>query len=385
MKHLTSNSQRLTGQPMFQVLARVKELQAQGKDIIRFEIGDSTLGVLDHVVQATKKALDAGYTQYVSSQGTMELRKAICDHTEKTLGWRPREAQVVIMPANAVIDTVIRCAVEPGEKVVAPDPGFPTYRAVANYYGVDMVGYRQRENNGFYVAAEDIRQLVDRNTRLLILNSPNNPTGMIMKAEAVEEVYKIADKEDMYLLSDEVYSKLVYEGQHVSPSIYDRCEERTIILNGFSKGYAMSGWRLGYAIGPEDFISKMALMFETIYSCVPPFVQMAGISALTEGRVALNAYHARLRGARDVMVEELNKLPGVKCAPPAGAIYAFADITGTGYSSEVFVRKMLEEAGVAVLPGTNFGHWGEGYVRMCFARPDSEIREGCARMQRVLG
>ncbi len=370
---------------MFQLLARVQELQRAGKDIIRFEIGDSTLVVHQHIIDATKKALDDGHIRYAHSQGLLELREAICDYTERSLHFRPTPDQVMVMPANAIIDSVVRCVVDPGEEVIVPDPGFVTYQAVFNYMGVRNINVRQHEEQGkFRIHPEDIRRLITPATRLIIHNSPNNPTGMAVDKEDVEQIYRIAEEKDVYLLSDEIYSRLVYDKAHVSPSVYDQCRERTIILNGFSKGYCMSGWRLGYAIGPVALIKKMAMLFETIYSCLPPFIQYAGISALTEHQERIEAYVQLVKHSRDVITQELNALPGVSCPLPEGAIYAFPNIKNTGLTSQQFSDRMLEHAGVSVLPGVNFGPAGEGYVRLCFARTEETIKEGCARMRSSL-
>lgn len=385
MKHLSEAADRLTGQSMFQLLARVLELQRLGKDIIRFEIGDSTLVVHQHIIDATKRALDEGHIRYTNSQGMRELRSAVCDYIEKSLHFRPSVEQVMIMPANAIIDSVVRCTVNPGEEVIAPDPGFVTYQAVFDYTGIKKIPITQHERDSrFRIDAKEMDKSVTKSTRLIIHNSPNNPTGMAVDQSDAQAVYRIAEKHDLYLLSDEIYSRLVYDKAHVSPGIYDKCAERTIILDGFSKGYCMSGWRLGYAVGPVDVIKKMALLFETIYSCVPPFIQMAGISALTEHQDAIDGYRDLVKKSRDLIVKELNALPGVSCPIPEGAIYAFANITGTGLTSQQFADRMLEDAGVSLLPGDNFGPAGEGYVRLCFARTEDTIREGCARMRASL-
>lgn len=381
MKHLSRATQGLTGQSMFQLLARVQELQRQGRDIVRFEIGDSSVPAHPHIIEATKRALDAGQVRYTNSQGILELRETVCAFTEKTLGFRPTPEQVMIMPANAIVDAVVRCTVDPGEDVIAPDPGFVTYQAVLNYTGIRKVPVVQREEGGrFRIDPREVEAAVTEKTRLIINNSPNNPTGMAMDAKDVEGVYRVAERHDLYLLSDEIYSRLSYDKPHASPGVFDRCRERTIILNGFSKGYCMSGWRLGYAIGPVDVIKKMALLLETIYSCLPPFIQYAGIAALTEHQELIDGYAQSCKHLRDVIVQELNALPGVRCPLPEGAIYAFPNIAGTGMTSPEFCERMLE-AGVAVLPGGGFGAAGEGYVRLCFARPEETIREGCARMR----
>jgi aspartate aminotransferase len=370
---------------MFQLLARVMDMQRQGRDIVRFEIGDSTITVHQHVIDATKRALDERHVGYANSQGIPELREAICEHTSSSLGFRPAPEQVLIMPANAIIDSVVRCVMDTGEHVVSPDPGFVTYQAVFNYTGVRKIPLPQHErNHRFRIDPKELDSIVTPETRLIINNSPNNPTGMAMDKADIEAVYRVAEKHDVYLLNDEIYSRLSYDKPHASPGIYDQCKERTIILNGFSKGYCMSGWRVGYAIGPVDVIRKMTLLFETIYSCLPPFSQYGALSALTENQEIIEEYAKTLKTLRDLTVEKLNELPGVTCPVPEGAIYAFANITETGLTSKQFQDHMLEKANVAVLDGSTFGPMGEGYVRLCFARKEETIIEGCARMRAFL-
>lgn len=383
MKHLSDCAERLIGQSMFQLLTRVKELQSQGRDIVQFEIGDSKLGTHKHIVEATKAALDNDHTHYVSAQGIPEFRACICDNIQQTLGFQPDVEQVLIMPANSIIDAVVRCTMNPGESLIIPDPGFVTYGAVVNYTGMNGVPLPQIETDRFGIDPDQLDHLVNNDTRLIISNSPCNPTGMVLTEEETKATYDIAEKNDTYLLSDETYSRLTYDAPHTSPAIYDQCKERTIILNSFSKCYSMSGWRLGYAIGPADLIKKMTLLYETIYSCTPPFNQYAGIAALTEHQEVIEDYRTELQHLRDVTVAGLNSLPGVHCTVPAGAMYVFADMRETGITAEEFAEKALEEANVALLPGTSFGQEGVGHIRLCFARPEETIREGIKRLQEV--
>lgn len=385
MKHFSHAAEGLLGQPMFHVLTKVKQMEARGITVSRFEIGDSTLGVPPHAIEATKKALDQQRTHYVQSQGIPELREEICEQTYKTHGFRPSPDQVLIMPANGIIDAVVRCVANPGESVVIPDPGFPTYSAVLIYTQMKQILLPQHEGaDRMYIDLDELENLITSDTRLIILNSPNNPTGMVTTQKEVEYVYRSAEKHDVYLLSDEVYSHIVYDTSHCSPAVFDECKERTILLQSFSKAYAMSGWRLGYAIGPVDLIKKMSLLFETIYSCIPPFIQYGGLAVLQENQSYFEEYWRMLHISRDVMVRQLNMLPGVSCLPPAGAIYAFANIKKTGLTSQAFADMALEKAAVSLLPGTNFGQRGEGYVRVCFARPTDVIIDGFARLYEAL-
>jgi len=384
MKKLSQLTSGLVGQPMLAILNTVTAMEAAGRKIYRFEVGDSDLEAYPHVLAATKEALDNGHTKYVHSMGIEPFRQAICDYTEQTLGFKPDLQQVVVMPSNSIIDFVIRCVADPGDEVIFTDPGFPVYHAVASYLGVKEVTVPLREADGFQLDPDELLARITPRTRLIIVTSPNNPTGAVMSQEQMLRVAAIAREKDIYLLSDEMYGEIVYDTRHFSPSAVDRCLERTIILNGFSKAHSMSGWRLGYAIGPVELIAAMGLMFQTIYSCVPPFVQYAGISALKTDRSMLEARRRRYQSLRDLMVARLTEIPGITCTMPQGALYAFPNITGTGMSSTQFAQFVLDKAGVAVVPGNCFGEHGEGYVRLCYARDESVIEEACAAMKKAL-
>lgn len=384
MKNLSRDAHNLYGQPMFKLLAKINELEAQGKRILHFEMGDPQFPSPEAVVEAAYNAMRAGKTHYVNSMGISELRDAICDYAEERLGFSPTREQVLITPANAVIYFLIRCVVNSGEEVIYPDPGFPTYHSAISFTGAKGIPVQLREGNQFRMLPGDIRDAITSRTKLIIVNSPNNPTGSVMTKEEIEEAAKIAKESDVYLLSDEVYDKITYDVPHYSPSIRDRCRERTILLNSLSKTYSMTGWRLGYAIGPEDVIEKMGLLLQTTISCVPPFIQHAGIIALTEGQMYVDIMVDTLRHLRNAMVNGLNSLPGVSCLTPDGAFYAFPSIAKTGFTSQQFADLMLEEAGVALLPGTNFGKYGEGYVRLSYATHIQTIGKAIERMKKAL-
>ena len=385
MKKLSTLTNNLLGQPMFKLLARAKELEAAGQTIYHFEIGDSDFAAHKHIVKATKYALDNDYTHYCDSRGLRSLRHTICDETEKTLGFRPDIDQVLVMPANAIIDFVVRCVANKGNEVIIPSPGFPTYRAVTSYTGVKAIEVPVLEEDNFHIQAQDIYDKMTDNTSLVILNSPSNPTGAVLTEDEVADIAVLASRHSIYLLGDEIYSKVIYSGKHYSPAIYDRCKERTIILNGFSKNYSMPGFRLGYAIGPKHLIDKMALLFETTYSCTPPFVQYAGIAALRGEQRHAEDRVKTYKVLRDLMVKKLREIKGIRCRVPEGATYCFPNITNTNMTSTQFADVMLEEAGVALLSGSCFGSWGEGYVRLCFAREYMTIVKGCRRMKEILG
>ena len=385
MRRLARITDGLIGQPMFRLLDRAKQMERAGQRVFHFEIGDSDLRAHQFIIDATKKALDDDQTHYVASAGIPELREAIQDHTEQRLGFRPDLDQILVMPSNAIIDCVMRVVADPGDEVIYPDPGFSTYIAVTNYTGIKKVGFPLREENRFRMEAGQIALRIGLRTRLVIINSPNNPTGAVTGPDEIERIALLAEQRDVYLLSDEIYSEVLYDqSEHFSASFLDRCEERTIILNGFAKNYSMPGWRLGYAIGPKDVIRKMNILFETQYSCMPPFIQHAGAAALLADQTPIRERIGRYQMLRDLMVEKLNEIPGVECLTPEGACYVFPNIMGTGLSSAEFAEFVLDQAQVALLPGTCFGQNGEGYVRLCFTRSPETIETACERMKVAL-
>ena len=375
----------LVGQPMLEILTAVTAMEVAGTKVYRFEVGDSDFDAHPHIVAATKAALDAGHTRYVGSMGIEPLRQSIRGYIESGWGFRPDLEQIVVAPSNSLIDFVVRCVADPGDEVIFTDPGFPSYFAVTNYLGIRDVRVPVHESNGFRINPDDLEARITEKTRLLIVNTPQNPTGAVMTAEEAARIAAIAKKHQLWVLSDEMYSENLYDGAiHHSPAVFDQCREQTIILHGFSKGFSMSGWRLGYAVGPAALMAKIGLMFNTIYTCVPPFIQYAGVSALDSDRSLLRERMENYRQLRDVMVGALNEIPGVSCPTPKGAIYAFPNIKGTGLSSQAFAKTVLEKAGVATVPGTCFGPSGEGYVRFCYLREETLIREACAKMKLAL-
>ena len=373
---------------MFKVLAAVQQLERQGENVVHFEIGDPDFSTPKNIVNAACESLRKGETHYTSSIGLTDFREVICQTTENTRGFSPQISQVLVAPgANILIYYAIRCLVNSGDEVLVPDPGFPTYYSVLKFCGVAPVRVPLREENGFRMNPEDVRKCITDKTRLIIINSPQNPTGSVMTPAEIEEIYTIAEENDIYLYSDEIYARMMFDDAvpFYSPGKIDKGLKRTIIANGFSKAFAMTGWRLGVAIGPEDVIEKMGLLLQTTSSCVSPFVQRAGIEAIqgdqSEVREMMRVYRRR----RDLLVNGLNSLPGVNCLKPDGAFYVFPNIKKTGHTSESFAHLMLEKAKVALLPGTNFGEYGQGYVRLCYATSEDRIIEGIRRMKNVLG
>lgn len=387
MKKLSKAAYQIEGQPMFKVLAHVLDLEKQGKNIIHFEIGDPDYDTPLNIKEAACTAIMNGETHYTGSSGILDMRLAVCNTTELSRGFRPKIEQVLVTPgANIIIYYAIRCLVDPGEEVIIPDPGFPTYLSAIKFCGAKPVCVPLREENEFRMNPDDIRKSITDKTRLIIINSPQNPTGAIMTPEELNDIYDIAEEHDIYLYCDEVYARMVYEEKNrfYSPSGRDRCLNRTIVANGFSKAFAMTGWRLGCAIGPEIVIEKMGLLLQTTSSCVSPFIQRAGIEAIRGSQDAVKGMMKEYKERRDLLVNGLNELPGVKCLSPGGAFYVFPNITKTGMDDGTFAKRMLEDAGVALLPGSNFGDNGKGFVRLCYANSKENIRDGLARMRSVL-
>lgn len=381
---LSKITRGLMGQPMFGLMARANELERAGKKIIHFEIGDPDFDSPAEVVQAAADALKKGMTHYTNSMGIRELREELAELVAKDLGFKPEFGQVVVIPANSVIDFTIRCVADPGDEVIMPDPGFPTYISVASYAGMKTVGIPLKEKNQFRMDPEDIRKAITKNTRLIIINSPNNPTGAVIKKDEIMEIGRIAAKHGIFLLSDEVYSKIIYSGRQYSPSALDHCKDHTIVLHSMSKTYAMSGWRIGYAVGPKELIAKMGLLMETIMSCLPAFTQIGAIAAIKKCDALIAHRVGLLKERRDRLVKGLNSLPGVSCLEPEGAYYVFPNIKATGMTSHEFSDKMLE-AGVCVLPADCFGSNGEGYVRLSYASTSLElIDEAISKMKQAL-
>lgn len=384
---LTEFANNLDGQPMFKVLEKVQEMQRQGKDIIHFEIGDPDFDTPTNIVDAAVDALRNGKTHYAPSIGVKELREAVCDATERSRGFRPELNQVLIVPgANIAIFYAVQCLVKRGDEVIVPDPGFPTYYSVIKACGVTPVRVPLKEENAFRMHPDDVRARITPKTRMIMLNSPQNPTGSVMTQEEIEEIAEIAKEHDIYLYSDEIYSRMFFaEGVHFSsPSYIDRCAERTIVANGFSKAFAMTGWRIGAVIGPADVIAKMDLMLQTTSSCVPPFIQYAALEAITGDQSGVRSMVEEYKVRMKTLVDGLNGIPGINCLEPGGAIYVFPNITRTGMTSAAFTDFALEHAGVAVLPGTNFGEYGEGYIRMCVVNSRDNIVEGVRRLKEAL-
>lgn len=380
---LSDAAELLQGQPMFKILSAIKEKERQGENIIHFEIGDPNFPTPRNIIDAAERALENGYTHYSDPMGDYEFRKLISENNGKTRGFEPDINQVLVSPgANILIYYAVRCLVNPGDEVIVPDPCFPTYLSVFRFCGVKPVFVPLKEQYAFHMRPEDIRKKITARTQMIIVNSPHNPTGAIMTKDELKEIAEMALEHDIYLYSDEIYSRLNYgENSFYSPSMVDQCKEKIIVANGFSKAFAMTGWRLGVGIGPEKVMKKMGLLLETTSSCVPSFIQHAGIEAVSGDQSSVKYMASEYKKRREVMVQGLNNIENVSCVMPGGAFYVFANIKRTGLSSEEFAARLLNQSGVGLCPGTCFGESGEGFVRLCYATSLENIQEGIRRMK----
>jgi aspartate aminotransferase len=385
MREISVNAGLIQGQPMFKIIDKVKRFEAQGRDIVHLEIGDPDFKTPQHIIKAAQESLNLGETHYGSSWGISDFINTMRQATLKSRGFLPDTNQVLVTPgANISIFYSIFCLVNPGYEVLVPNPGFPTYLSSISMCGARAVPYPLYECHGFRLRASDIEPLITSRTRLLIINSPQNPTGAITEPEQLKEIYELAKKYDLYIYSDEIYSRMVYEDENFfSIASLDKANERVILSNGFSKAFAMTGWRLGSVIAPKDVAERMMMLLQTTSSCVSAFVQRAGIAAIEGDQLAVNEMMAAYRKRRDLLVQRLNSIPGIRCHLPGGAFYAFPNISSFGLSSEEFADVMLEKADVALVPGSNFGSQGEGFVRLVYASSEANIQKALDRIADV--
>ena len=376
---------RLGTESAFEVLARAKALERQGKQIVHLEIGVPDFDTPTHIKDAGKQALDANATHYGPSAGLPELREAIAKHVAESRGVPVNPEQVVVTPGGKpIMYFVITSLVDEGDEVIYPNPGFPIYESVINFVGGVPVPIPLREANGFGFDMELFERKVSSRTKLIIINSPQNPTGGVLERDQIERIAAIAAERRIPVLSDEIYRRFLYDGEFVSIVGMPGMQEHTIILDGFSKSYAMTGWRLGYGVMPEPLAAHLTRLMVNTASCTASFVQLAGVAALQGDDVPVQKMVAEFKRRRDIIVAGLNDLPGVTCATPRGAFYVFPNVTGTGKKSSEVAERLLNEAGVAVLGGTAFGEYGEGYLRLSYANSEANLRLALERMRPVL-
>jgi aspartate aminotransferase len=366
----------------YHMLARAQALEAQGRKIIHLEIGQPDVPTFANIKASGVKAIEDNFTRYTPSAGIPALRKAIAEDAGARRGTAFSPAQVVIGPgAKPALFFPTLALVRPGDEVIYPDPGFPTYAAMIGVAGGKALPVPLVEERDFSFDLDAFDRLVSDKTRLIILNSPSNPTGGVMPLEALERIARVAIERDIWVLSDEIYMRLAFDGRAV-PSIatLPGMSERTVICDGFSKTYAMTGWRLGYGIMPEALADRVELLMTHSVGCTASFTQVAGVEALTGPQEQVDAVVAEYQRRRDVLVGGLNKIPGWRCRAPQGAFYVFPNVSSYGKTSSWWADFLLDQAGVAVLPGTAFGAHGEGYLRLCFASSMDNIREAVDRI-----
>jgi aspartate/methionine/tyrosine aminotransferase len=367
------------------MLARARNLEAAGREIIHLEIGEPDFATPEHIAEAGIRAIEEGRTRYNPPRGVGELREAIAAEASQRRGIPIRPSQVVIGPgAKPALFFPTLALVQPGDEVIYPDPGFPTYRAMIEVAGGTPVPVPLREENEFSFDLQSFDRLVNERTRMILLNSPSNPTGGVMPLSALEHIAEIARQRELWVLSDEIYTRLSYERPALSIAALPEMLERTIICDGFSKTYAMTGWRLGYGIMPEALAERVELLLTHSIGCTADFTQYAGLVAIQGSQAATEAMVAEYRRRRDILVDGLNTIPGVRCQKPQGAFYVFPNITAFGKSSNWIADFLLNEAGVAVLPGTAFGMYGEGYLRLCFANSLENIHKAVQNISTAL-
>ena len=382
---LASRMSRLGTETAFEALARAKALEAQGHSIVFLGIGEPDYDTPGHIVEAAKDALDAGYTHYVPSAGITEVREAIAADVSRRLDCEVPASRIVVTPGGKpIMFFTILALAEEGDEVIYPDPGFPIYESMVRFAGATPVPMRLREELGYNPDPDELASLVTPRTKLIIVNSPNNPCGSVIPDETLERIAELAVEAGAVVLSDEIYKDFYYEGSHTSITSFPSMWERTVVLDGMSKSYAMTGWRLGYGVLPEELVEPVTRLMTNSVSCTAAFAQIAAVTAIQASQAPVVDMVAEFKIRRDLLVAGLNALPGISCPMPRGAFYAFPNITGTGMSSSDFERGALQEAGVSLLSGTAFGRYGEGYVRISFANSQSNIREALSRIGRWL-
>ena len=374
---------RLGTETAFEVLARAKQLEAAGRDVIHLEIGEPDFDTPKNIVEAAKRALDEGYTHYGPSAGLPEFRALIAETVSRFRGVSYGPEHVVVTPGGKpILFYVMMAVLDPGDEALYPNPGFPIYESMIQYLGAKAVPLALRQENAFRLDLDEFRDKVGPKTRLVILNSPQNPTGGILPREDVRAIAGILrEHPDVWVLSDEIYSRLVFEGEHASIAAEEGMRERTVILDGFSKTYAMTGWRLGYGVMPVELAEWVARIETNCNSCTATFVQRAGMEALSGPQDAPGAFCEEFRERRDVIVEGLNALEGIDCLLPPGAFYVFPDVRGLGRPTREIARMLLEEHGVAALSGTAFGVLGDGHLRFSCANSVANIDRALGRIR----
>lgn len=385
MNQLATRLDRLGGESAFEVLARAKELEAQGKSIVHFEIGEPDFNTPKNIVEAGIKALNSGFTHYAPAQGYLPFREAIANYAQNYKGVNTNPDEVVVVPGGKpIMFYTIMALVNKGDEVIYPDPGFPIYRSMINFVEGIPVPLSIKEENNFRLDVNELKSKITAKTKLIILNSPANPTGGVLTKEDIDAVADAIRGKGIYVLSDEIYERIVYSGSVKSIASIPDMKDWTIILDGFSKTYAMTGWRLGYGIMNKELAKKVTDLMINSNSCVATFTQIAGIEALTGPQDAVKEMVEEFRKRREIIVDGLNSIKGISCKKPEGAFYAFPNIMETGMKSKDIASYLLNTAGVATLSGDSFGGYGEGYLRLSYATSIENIEKALERIEKAL-
>jgi aspartate/methionine/tyrosine aminotransferase len=379
---LAKRMSRLGTETAFEVLVRARALEAQGKNIVHLEIGEPDFDTPANIIEAAVGALHKGYTHYGPAAGLPELRQTIADYIAQTRGIQTSADEVVVVPGGKPIMFFAMLAlIDEGDEVIYPNPGFPIYESMINYVGGKAVPIQLREEMDFRLDVNEFAKLITDRTRLIILNSPQNPTGGVLSKRDVEDIAAAIGDRDVMVLSDEIYSRLLFEGEHYSISALPGFKDRTIILDGFSKTWAMTGWRMGYGVMRADLAAHMARLMTNSSSCTASFSQVAGIEAIKGDQSSVGKMSAEFQRRRDAFYERINRIKGFSCRLPKGAFYMFPNITKTGWPSKKLADALLEQAGVAALSGTAFGAFGEGYLRFSVANSLENIHKALDRIE----
>jgi aspartate/methionine/tyrosine aminotransferase len=379
---LASRMSRIGTETAFEALARAKALEAQGRSIVFLGIGEPDFDTPGHIIDAARDALEGGFTHYTPSPGIPEVREVIAADMSARLGYEVPTSRVIVTPGGKpIMFFTILALAEAGDEVVYPNPGFPIYESMIRFAGATPVPMQLREDLDYNPDINDLRSKVNKRTKLIIVNSPNNPCGSVIPEADLAAIAEIANECDAVVLSDEIYKDFYYEGDHVSITRFPGMPERTVVLDGLSKSYAMTGWRVGYGLFPEELVEPITRLVTNSVSCTAAFSQMAAVAAIEAPQESVSSMVAEFKRRRDVLVDGLNAIPGITCPLPKGAFYAFPNISGTGLTSQGFEAGLLQEAGVSVLAGTSFGEFGEGYARFSFANSQDNIREALRRIE----
>jgi aspartate aminotransferase len=384
MGPISSRVAVMTGEGALSVFARAKELESKGRSIIHLELGEPDFHPGPAVIQSLKTAVDGGKDRYCAVAGIPELRAAIAAYLNQTRKLNVAADNVLLAPGcKAALFFAMMTLLEPGDEVLYPDPGFPGYPSITLGMGAVPVAYALTAQNNFQPDLGEIERKITRRTRMLLTNSPGNPTGTVNNDAVQRGLAALAVKHDLWVLSDEIYARILYEGEYVSMMSYPGMTERTLIIDGFSKSFAMTGWRLGYTVAPLAIMPALTMLAVNCYTCVSEFIQYAAIDALRDPDGSTPAMVAEFAGRKQQFVADLNQIPGFRCAPPDGAFYAWVEISGTGMTAEQVCEILLDEAGVAAIPGAAFGDVGKKFVRFSFASSTANLREAVTRIRKV--